>query len=112
MINRYHLPAAPRPRLMCWVSANRRRGSHRTTAAGRPGYRLRPIAEACSPDLVTVRPGDEADKAIRRMREHGVRRVPVVENGKPVGILSIGDLAMERDEDSALADISAKAHNT
>jgi CBS domain-containing protein len=71
-----------------------------------------PVAEACSPDLVTVRPGDEADKAIRRMREHGVRRVPVVDNGKPVGILSIGDMAIERDENSALADISAKAPNT
>lgn len=71
-----------------------------------------PVAEACSPDLVTVRPGDDADQAIRRMREHGVRRVPVIEDGKPVGILSIGDMAIERDEDSALADISAKAPNT
>ena len=31
--------------------------------------------------------------------------------GKPVGIVSIGDLAMERDEDSALADISSEPAN-
>lgn len=70
------------------------------------------VAEICSPDLVTVQPGDDADAAVRRMREHGVRRVPVVEGGTPVGIVSIGDMAMERDEDSALADISVQAPNT
>jgi len=35
--------------------------------------------------------------------------VPVVDNGQPVGVLSIGDMAIERDERSALADISAEA---
>ena len=40
-----------------------------------------------------------------------MRRLPVVEDGKPVGIVSLGDLAIERDEDSALADISAAAPN-
>ncbi len=70
------------------------------------------VAEICSPDLVTVKPDDDADVAVRRMREHGVRRVPVVADGTPVGIVSIGDMAMERDEDSALADISVQAPNT
>ena len=32
--------------------------------------------------------------------------------GRPVGVLSLGDLAIERDERSAPADISAKAPNT
>jgi hypothetical protein len=41
-----------------------------------------------------------------------VRRVPVVENGHPVGVLSIGDMALERGERSALADISAQPPNT
>jgi signal-transduction protein with cAMP-binding, CBS, and nucleotidyltransferase domain len=41
------------------------------------------------------------------MRDRAVRRLPVVEGGQPVGILSIGDLAMERDPNSALADISS-----
>jgi CBS domain-containing protein len=41
------------------------------------------------------------------MRERAVRRLPVVESGKAVGIISIGDLAVERDRISALAHISA-----
>jgi CBS domain-containing protein len=71
-----------------------------------------PLSEACSPDLVTVAPDDNADTAMQRMRERSVRRVPVVKDGRPVGVLSIGDMAIERDERSALADISAQAPNT
>lgn len=70
-----------------------------------------PVGEICSPDLVTVTPDDDADTAVRRMREHAVRRVPVVRDGRPVGVLSIGDMAIERDEQSALADISAERPN-
>src|SRR5436309_3605622 len=33
----------------------------------------------------------------RSMRERSVRRLPVVDGGRPVGIVSIGDLAEERD---------------
>jgi CBS domain-containing protein len=40
------------------------------------------------------------------MREHALRRVPVVENGKPIGIVSLGDLAAERDPRSLLGEIS------
>jgi CBS domain-containing protein len=29
------------------------------------------------------------------MREHAVRRLPVIEDGRPVGIVSLGDLAEE-----------------
>jgi CBS domain-containing protein len=43
------------------------------------------------------------------MREHDIRRLPVVKNGRPVGFVSLGDLAVEREPDSALADISAAA---
>ena len=45
------------------------------------------------------------------MREHALRRLPVVDGDRPVGIVSIGDLAVERDRSSALADISASPPN-
>ncbi|MGW2702742.1 CBS domain-containing protein [Streptomyces sp. NPDC001340] len=38
------------------------------------------------------------------MRRQSVRHLPVIEAGRPVGIVSLGDLAVERDTDSALAD--------
>ena len=69
------------------------------------------VARACSEDLVTVGPDDELDVAVRGMREHAVRRVPVVEEGRPVGIVSLGDLAVERDPGSALGGISAAGPN-
>jgi CBS domain-containing protein len=69
------------------------------------------VAGACSDDLVTVRPDEELVHAVRLMREHAVRRVPVVEDGRPVGIVSLGDLVMERDPESALGDISVARPN-
>lgn len=67
--------------------------------------------EICSRDLATLEPDQPVEDAIRLMRERAIRRLPVVEEGKPVGIVSIGDLALERDRRSALADISAAQPN-
>ncbi|MFE9448088.1 CBS domain-containing protein [Streptomyces sp. NPDC006739] len=70
------------------------------------------VARACSDDLVTVRPDDDLDRAVELMRTHSVRRVPVVDEGDhAVGIVSIADLAIERDPGSALGDISAARPN-
>ena len=69
------------------------------------------VARACSEDLVTVEPEEDLDRAVQLMREHSVRRIPVVEGGHPVGIVSLGDLAVERDPESALGDISAARPN-
>jgi predicted transcriptional regulator len=60
---------------------------------------------------MTVAPDDDADRAVRMMREKAVRRVPVVSGGQVVGVLSLGDLAMERDSDSVLGDISSAPAN-
>lgn len=70
------------------------------------------VAEICSTNLITVRPGADADEAVRLMRAHTVRRLPVVDGDRPIGMVSIGDLAVQRDERSALADISAEPPNT
>ena len=64
------------------------------------------VGEICSTDVVTVEPDATVDKVIELMREKAVRRIPVVDDGKPVGILSLGDLAMRKDKDSVLSDIS------
>jgi len=59
--------------------------------------------------LVKLEPTASVEEAVKLMREHAVRRVPVVRDGKPVGIVSIGDLAQEKDPRSALAAISSAA---
>ncbi|MFD9908524.1 CBS domain-containing protein [Streptomyces sp. NPDC059063] len=60
----------------------------------------------CTPNPVVVGPDDEVAAAVGLMRDHAVRRLPVVENGQAVGMVSMGDLAIEQDPTSALADIS------
>ena len=70
------------------------------------------LGDVCSDQVISVTPDEDADAAIARMREAAVRRIPVVENGRPVGVLSIGDAAVDRDPSSALADISAEEGNT
>jgi CBS domain-containing protein len=65
------------------------------------------VGEVCTTDLTTLEPEQSLDEAVRTMREQDIRRLPVVKHGRPVGILSLGDLALEREPDSALADISA-----
>ncbi|QOV34349.1 CBS domain-containing protein [Streptomyces ferrugineus] len=60
----------------------------------------------CTRDPVVIGPGERLSVAVSLMREHAVRRLPVVEDGLPVGVVSLGDLAEARDPGSALAEIS------
>lgn len=69
------------------------------------------VADICSQELTTASPTDDVDKAVLLMRNRAIRRLPVVEGGKAVGIVSIGDLAIERDPHSALGRISAAPPN-
>ena len=69
------------------------------------------LGDIVSSEVVCITPTDTADDAIRIMREHALRRVPVIENGKPVGIVSLGDLAGERDPRSVLGEISTAPPN-
>jgi hypothetical protein len=46
------------------------------------------------------------------MRKAAVRRLPVVDDGKLVGVLSLGEIAIDRDETSALSEISSADPNS
>ncbi|RJL22728.1 CBS domain-containing protein [Bailinhaonella thermotolerans] len=71
-----------------------------------------PVRDVCSGgDVATVGPDTSIDQAARLMRQKAVRRLPVVEKDRAVGVVSIGDLAMEKDPNSALADISSAEGN-
>ncbi len=70
-----------------------------------------PIREVCTDDVETVAPDTSIEQAVQIMRSRAIRRLPVIQNDQAVGVVSIGDLAIERDENSALAEISAAEPN-
>ena len=51
--------------------------------------------DIASRDVVTVRPGDDLDDAMRLMAQHQVRRLPVVDEQRLVGMLAQADVASE-----------------
>ena len=82
----------------------------RALAEGRDPARTT-VGEICSRELTTLSPNDAIGEAEKTMRARAIRRLPVVEGGRPVGIVSLGDLAVERNPDSTLGGISAAPPN-
>ena len=65
-----------------------------------------PVGPLCSGDLIGVAADADLGQAAQLMRENAVRRLPVINDGQVVGIVSIGDIAISADSDSALAAVS------
>ena len=53
------------------------------------------VSEVMTRDVVTVTRDDSVMHCIQLMKEHGFRHLPVVEAGKPLGILSLRDLFVD-----------------
>jgi signal-transduction protein with cAMP-binding, CBS, and nucleotidyltransferase domain len=68
-----------------------------------------PVGPLSSANLIGVDADADVHEAMRLMRQHGVRRLPVLENGQVAGIVSLGDLAMQDEPDLAFAQLSAIA---
>jgi CBS domain-containing protein len=56
------------------------------------------VGDVYSPDLISVEPDEDLEEALRLMARHQVRRLPVVENGKLVGIVAQADIALGENE--------------
>lgn len=72
------------------------------------------VIDLCTANVRTVSPDASIEEAVHLMEDNSIRRLPVVENGSPVGIVSLGDLSVDVDRASAgqlIADISAAAPN-
>jgi CBS domain-containing protein len=69
------------------------------------------LGEVCSRGLYTLSPDADVEEAVTVMREAAIRRIAVVDGNRAVGVVSLGDLALEEDPGSALADISAAQPN-
>ena len=70
------------------------------------------IGDICSSELVVLGPDDDVDQASRLIRERAVRRIPVLADGTPVGVVAIADLALDLGATSALSGISAASPNS
>lgn len=64
----------------------------------------RKLREICSGDVVCATPDMSAAEAADLMGEHQIRRLPVVEDDKLVGIVSLGDLAVKVGKDRRTGD--------
>ncbi|MEG2421453.1 MAG: CBS domain-containing protein [Oscillospiraceae bacterium] len=72
-----------------------------------------PVREIMTRNCAVLSPADDAREATRLMAEKQVRRLPVVEEGRVVGMLSLGDLAVthayDMEASKALSEISERA---
>jgi CBS domain-containing protein len=78
----------------------------RAVADGKDPGKLK-VGEICSREIHTLSPEETLDRAVELMRQRSIRRVPVVDGTKPIGIVSLGDLAIHLDPKSVLGNISA-----
>ncbi|WHY79212.1 CBS domain-containing protein [Neobacillus sp. WH10] len=73
------------------------------------------VEDIMSKTLVTVTPDTSSKEAAKLMAEHQIRRLPVVDNGKLIGIVSLGDFAIRELTDDqakkALTEISEQNYN-
>jgi CBS domain-containing protein len=57
------------------------------------------VGDVYSRDLVSVEPDQDLEDALRLMARHQIRRLPVVEDGRLVGIVAQADIALALKED-------------
>ena len=56
------------------------------------------VGDVYSRDLISVEPNNDLEEALQLMARHQVRRLPVVENGRLVGIVAQADIALRENE--------------
>jgi CBS domain-containing protein len=71
-----------------------------------------PVGPLCSAKLVGVDAGADITDAETLMRDNAVRRLPVIDDGQIVGIITLGDIAVCADSESPLAAVSQAPANT
>lgn len=72
--------------------------------------RSTPVSDIMTTNVITVTPDADMEEVTSKMAINQIRRVPVVENNRLVGILAIGDMATDRrfnmEASEALSEIS------
>ena len=73
-------------------------------AVAEDGQLNRPVRDIVTSSIVSATPDMSTREASELMSEHQVRRLPVVDGDRLVGIVSIGDLAVKEGRDSRIGD--------
>ena len=60
--------------------------------------KITPVGDVYSRDLISVEPDKDLAEALQLMARHQVRRLPVVENGRLVGMVAQADIALKENE--------------
>ena len=82
----------------------------RVVAEGQDPRNIR-AGDVMSP-TVSVGSNATVEEAMEVMRQHDIRRIPVADTtGRPIGVISLGDLSTSREASGVLADISAAPPN-
>ncbi len=72
------------------------------------GQLNRPISDIVTSSIISASPEMSTRDAANLMSEHQVRRLPVVENDRLIGIVSLGDLAVKDARDKLTGDTLEK----
>ena len=112
MLDRYNigiLPVCGSDGRLCGLVTDRDLVT-RCVASGRDPGRTQ-VREVMTGRVISVQPDTDAGAAAHLMGREQIRRLPVTENGRLCGMISLGDLAVRQetgyDAGDALADISA-----
>ena len=73
-------------------------------AVAEDGQLNRPVRDIVTSGILSASPDMSTREAAELMSEHQIRRLPVVENERLVGIVSLGDLAVKEGRDSRVGD--------
>jgi CBS domain-containing protein len=57
------------------------------------------VGDVCSRDVISVEADNDHEEAVKLMARHQVRRLPVVENGRLIGIVAQADIALTGNEE-------------
>lgn len=83
----------------------------RSTAKGKDDDKVRVDECMTSNSMISGTPEMDVHEAAQLMSNHQIRRLPVVDNGRVVGIVALGDLATENqysnEAEAALSGISS-----
>lgn len=69
------------------------------------------LGDICTHEIAAVRPDQSVDEAVQMMKSHDVKRVLVMTDSKLEGIVSLGDLSRENEDEDVQRDISRAEPN-